>query len=362
MAGKISIERGASGIYKIRYTGPDGRRVQVSSRTRDRKQAEEYGAHLYAEAWRVQQLGERPRRTWREAVKRWVAEHSSKRSLAKDQANLMWLAGPLTGRHLDEITADLLRDIAAKRASEPADKRLDDDAAKDAKRTSVATVNRMLALVRSILRACVAWEWIDRAPVIKLRKEKAERMRWLTRDEADRLIAALPDHLKAPARFSLATGLREQNVLRLEWSQVDLDRRVAWIHADQAKGGASIAIPLNADAVVCLRGQQGIHDRWCFVGPNSGPVVRANNHGWRTAIIKAGVAPLRWHDLRHTWASWHVQAGTPMEVLMKLGGWKSLTMVMRYAHLSPGHLAAHADAIAGPKLVQTKKSKSAKVR
>jgi hypothetical protein len=51
----------------------------------------------------------------------------------------------------------------------------------------------------------------------------------------------------------------------------------------------------------------------------------------------------RWHDLRHTWASWHVMAGTPLEVLQKLGGWSSLAMVLRYAHLAPDHLAGYAD-------------------
>ena len=51
----------------------------------------------------------------------------------------------------------------------------------------------------------------------------------------------------------------------------------------------------------------------------------------------------RWHDLRHTWASWHVQAGTPIHALQELGGWQSYEMVLRYAHLAPGHLAAYAD-------------------
>lgn len=351
MASKIHVERGSTGIYKIRFTDPGGSRVQVSARTRDKRQAEELAAKMYAEAWRVEQLGDKQRRTWPEAVARWLAERPAKRSIGKDTANLRWL-NPLFGaKYLDAITADAIRDAANARASEPSDKREKGD---KTKLTSAATVNRMLALIRSILRAAVEWEWLDRAPVVKMRPEKAERMRWLTRAEADRLLDALPDHLKALARFTLATGLREQNVLRLEWSQVDLDRRVAWVHADQAKGGASFAVPLNADAVVCLRGQIGVHARWCFIGPNDGPIVRANNHGWRTAIKTADVAPLRWHDLRHTWASWHMQAGTPAEVLMKLGGWKSLAMVMRYSHLSPGHLAAYADAIAGPKLVQTK--------
>lgn len=68
---------------------------------------------------------------------------------------------------------------------------------------------------------------------------------------------------------------------------------------------------------------------------------------------RAGLEGFRWHDLRHTWASWHVQAGTPLAVLKELGGWSTLDMVMRYAHLAPEHLAEHAERIAGPRLVGT---------
>ena len=57
---------------------------------------------------------------------------------------------------------------------------------------------------------------------------------------------------------------------------------------------------------------------------------------------RAGISDFRWHDLRHTWASWHVQNGTPLEVLMQLGGWNSYEMVLRYAHLSQSHIACYA--------------------
>ncbi len=348
---EISIEpRGKRGILDIRFTAPDGRRVQKSSGTTDRRLAEEYASQLWTEAYREQRLGDRPRKTWEDAVTAWAAEHAHKRSLNKDQANLRWLHPHLAGTRLDKITAQTIRGIAAVRASEPANKR----SAKGAEGeppalTSAATVNRMLALLRSVLRYAVTLDWLDRAPAIKLRKEHADRLRWLTREEAELLLAELPEHLASAARFALATGLREQNVLRLEWNQVDLTRRIAWVHADQAKGGVSLSVPLNAAAMVTLRGQEGAHARWCFPGPDgSAPPVRASNKSWYSAVKRAGLEPLRWHDLRHTWASWHVQAGTPLEVLKELGGWKSLVMVMRYAHLSPGHLAKYADQLSAP--------------
>jgi len=111
-------------------------------------------------------------------------------------------------------------------------------------------------------------------------------------------------------QFSLATGLHESNVTGLEWSKVDLSRRVAWIHADQSKSGRAIGIPLNNEAIVVLRNQQGKHKHQVFTYRGM-PVLKANTKAWRQAQVRAGILDFRWHDLRHTWASWHVQNGTP---------------------------------------------------
>ncbi len=184
----------------------------------------------------------------------------------------------------------------------------------------------------------------------------------------------LPGHLEDLAAFSLATGLRQANVTELEWSQVDLERRVAWIHPDQAKAKKAITVPMNDHAVVVLRRQIGKHPVRIFTYKGK-PVAEANTKSWRKALDRTGIRPyddgllpsnkrkryptrnpdeykyqdFRWHDLRHTWASWHVQAGTPLHVLQELGGWASPEMVQRYAHLSAGHLADYANNIGGPK-------------
>ena len=63
----------------------------------------------------------------------------------------------------------------------------------------------------------------------------------------------------------------------------------------------------------------------------------------RRALLRAGIAEFRWHDLRHTWASWHAQAGTPLHVLQELGAWECVEMVRKYAHLSTVHLADYVD-------------------
>jgi len=320
-------------IYKrketwwIQFTAPDGRRVQQTAGTQIKQEAQELHDRLKAEAWRVKNLGDTPRHTWQEAVIRWLNEQSHKKSIETDRVRLRWLDKHLHNSWLDEITKPKI------------------DAIKSAKKNegvSNATVNRTLALLRSLLnRAKQDWEWLDSTPNVRLFPENATRVRWLSHEESDRLIDELPEHLKAMARFTLSTGLRESNVTGLQWSQLDMHRRCAWIHADQAKGKKAIAVPLNEDALTVIRQQIGKHDIHVFTYEGN-PVTRANNHAWRKALVRAGVKDFCWHDLRHTWASWHVQNGTPLHVLKELGGWSDLTMVLRYAHLSSKHLEEYA--------------------
>lgn len=335
--------RGKKGTLWIRFTAPDGRPVFRSSGTTDRALATEWASKFHAEHYRVARLGDKPRRRWAEAVPRWLADKAHKRSLNKDLHNLRWLDPWLGDSYLDEINADLLADISAARKAEPRDKRNPDSSP-----TSQSTVDRMLALVRSILRAAHGWGWLDALPPVKLAPPAPDDdYRWLTQDEAATLHDALADHLRPPYLFSLSTGWREQNVLRLEWSRVDLARKAAWVGGNETKGKRAIGAPLNRDALAILKGQQGKHDRWVFPSEEGKPYVRANNSGFQAAQRRAGIAPLRWHDLRHTWASWHVMAGTSLRSLMELGGWRSYKSVLRYAHLSSEHLAKDAAKVEG---------------
>lgn len=130
-------------------------------------------------------------------------------------------------------------------------------------------------------------------------------------------------------------------MIGLCWSLVDLDRRVAWIHPDQSKTRQAIVVPLNDDAMRVLILQRGRHPLRVFTYDGE-PVVAATTAAWYKALKRSGIDDFRWHDLRHTWASWHVQRGTPLHDLQELGGWKSAQMVRRYAHFSAGHLALHA--------------------
>ena len=91
-----------------------------------------------------------------------------------------------------------------------------------------------------------------------------------------------------------------------------------------------------------LRKQIGKHQAHVFTF-NGKPVTQVNTKEWRKALKQAGIVNFRWHDLRHTWASWHIQDGTPLHVLQELGGWSTPEMVQKYAHLSSAHLAQWVD-------------------
>jgi len=144
-------------------------------------------------------------------------------------------------------------------------------------------------------------------------KERKRRVRWVTRVEAERLLSSLPTHQADMARFALSTGLRQANVTGLEWAQLDMQRRVAWIHPDQAKARKAIPVPLNDEAVDVIRRQLGKHNARVFTFKGE-PVRAVNTKAWKRALHLAGIEDFRWHDLRHTWASWHVQAGTPLRL------------------------------------------------
>lgn len=108
-------------------------------------------------------------------------------------------------------------------------------------------------------------------------------------------------------------------------------------------------MPLNETALVVLRKQIGKHPTRVFTFRGQ-PISQVNTKAWTTALERAGIRDFRWHDLRHTFATWHRQAGTPTYELQRLGGWKTGAMVDRYAHVAPEALqgaAARLDAMTG---------------
>lgn len=323
-------------IWHVDVVSPSGERVRQSTGTTNKALAQEFHDKLKHELWRIAKLGDRPRRTWNEAVVRWLKEQAHKATIQTDKIHLRWLDAHLGGKYLDAINRAMVDRLTDARITEG---------------VSNASVNRVLEVLRAILRKSVnEWEWLDRAPQVRMLKEPTRRIRFLTREEAQRLLAVLPEHLADMAAFSLATGLRRSNVTGMQWSQVDVVKRLAWIHPDQAKARKAIPVPLNAEAVLLIRKQIGKHPThvFCYHGH---PILQVSTKAWYKALDRAGIEDFRWHDLRHTWASWHVQNGTPLFALQELGGWESPEMVRRYAHLAADHLAPYADKLCALRVV-----------
>lgn len=281
--------------------------------------------------WEEDRLGIKPRRVWQEAVIRYLRETTHKASHETDKFHFRWLDPYLRDVVLTDIKRDFLEELIAAKLKE---------------NVQPATVNRIMEVVRAVLRkAANEWEWIERVPSFRFLKEPTRRIRFLTRPDASRLLLELPPHLKALVQFSLETGLRKSNVTGLQWDQIDMSRRCAWIHPDQAKARRAIAVPLSKVAIEVVRSLMGQHHTHVFTYRGN-PITQVNTKAWHAALKRAGIINFRWHDLRHTWASWHAQAGTPLHILQELGGWESAEMVRRYAHLTSDHLIPFVDRLA----------------
>ena len=152
-------------------------------------------------------------------------------------------------------------------------------------------------------------------------------------------------HLRDMATFSRASGLRAADVTESRWSAVDFDRRLAWVHPDEAKARKAISVPLNGEAISILQKQIGKHREIVFTFKGK-RVKQLSTAAWYKVLGRAGIDNFRWHDSCHTWASWHVQGGTPLNVLQELGGWSRYSTVQRYAHLAADHPAPWAERLA----------------
>ena len=290
-----------------------GKTVRQSLETEDREQAERLYDKIRAELWEQKHLGKTPERLWEEAALVYVQQchkeiaEGIRKTL--DAHRLAWLNKQLTGTPLRNITRKQVKTMLKERPSK----------------------RHYAALVSAVLRAAVEEEFIGSKPEVMVGEPSAERTRWLAPDEAERLLNAA-GYLRDAVLFSLATGLRQANVFGLRWSWIK-DRSVM-IPKDEFKQGREHAIPLNKTALECISRQIGKHGEFVFTREGT-PLTKNNCKGrWYAAMKQAGIQDFRWHDLRHTWASYSLQNGVPLPIVEALGGWKSGRMVSRYAHSS----------------------------
>jgi len=316
-------------IWWISFTTPNNERMRCSAKTTVKKEAQELHDKLKKDSWTQDRLGFDYSQAWSTAARDWVETTIGTTSYDRNTNKIKWLKLFFKEKSLIEIDRRLICKVADIKKKE----------------TSGANANRYLAVISAVLHRAYKWDLIPKIPSISRYSEPKKRIRWLTRHKYNDLLLHLPNYLKPMVKFSVATGLRKSNVKLLQWNQVDVDRKVAWVHADEAKGGDAIGVPLNSDALNALDMAKGLNERLVFVSKTGRTLNEPNNKDWRKALKRAGIENFRWHDLRHTWASWHVQNGTPLYALKELGGWKTLAMVEKYAHLAPEHLARYADNI-----------------
>lgn len=212
------------------------------------------------------------------------------------------------------------------------------------------TVNRNLAVLKRLLNVAIDWDLLQENPVrrVKMAREDNARMRFLTREEAGKLLDACRrsrNKTLAPlVLVALNTGARRGELLGLRWADVSLEART--ISFPRTKNGDRRDVPVNGVTMQALRERRLAKGRTEHVFADDGRVPWDFRGAWEAAVKLAGIEDFRFHDLRHTYASWGAQAGMDVRRLQRLLGHKTLAMTMRYSHLGPRDLREAVDLVA----------------
>lgn len=296
------------------------------------------------------------------AFGRYLLEHAqflpSLDDVTRDAVDIAAAFGKST--YLHEIDDDRLAEVIARWRAEP-DRRYRRRRRKEEgppPLISPRTVNARVERLRAVINMA-GEKWNKAVPKIAWKRHKLKepppRERYLAPQEAERLIELAAPHLRPGIRMALFTGLRLDNVIGLDWRQVDLRNRQ--LHVVQ-KGGERHTVPLIEPLFIMLAN----------MGPkDSGPVftytpplskraaalgyrpkprpIKSWRRAWRTALRRAGIEDFRWHDLRHTCASWMVWKGVDLATVRKVLGHRTIATTMRYAHLQTDAQRRALDAI-----------------
>jgi integrase len=300
-----------------------GIRVEESTGTSDRRVAEEIRAKREAEILSESIYGRRATATFAHAAVSYLENGGSKRFTAAVIS--YWGTTPLAQINQDAI------DAGAKKLFSNA---------------SPATRNRQFfAVTSAILHHAAKRGWCP-TPLIQRPRSSDPRIRWITIEEANRLVEACSEHLRPLVIFMLYTGARAGEALWLDWKMVDLSR--AHVTFPKTKNGEARGVPLHPRVVAELANLKH-RSGDVFRRPDGEPYSRPRNaddtsagtrikKAFAGACRRAAITDFHPHDCRHTWATWHYAENRDLGSLMRLGGWKSERMVMRYAHVNVGEL------------------------
>ncbi|MGH7183385.1 MAG: site-specific integrase, partial [Nitrospiraceae bacterium] len=198
------------------------------------------------------------------------------------------------------------------------------------------------------------WEWCRENPMHRVSMEpvRNEVDRWLTANEEERLLAVSSPWLREIIGLALNTGMRQGEILNLQWQDVDFARGVLMVM--QSKNGTHRTIPLNATVYELLAGKQattGASRGSVFLTPLGNVLhVRYLVREFYEARNRAGIPDFRFHDMRHTFATRLVQRGVDLYKVQRLLGHKTNLMTQRYAHHSPESLREGVNVLDQPQL------------
>ena len=215
------------------------------------------------------------------------------------------------------------------------------------KTISHGTVNRYLAALSHVLTVAVKeLKWLPESPMrdVSKFKEAKGRVRYLSNEERERLLQsiALSDnpYLHTIVVLALSTGMRKNEIMTLTWSDVDLDRGL--IMLEETKNNERRSVPLVGKAHQLVQElAKGLQEPSGLLFPGKDPSKPIEiKKAWYTALRRSGVDDFRFHDLRHTAASYLAMNGASLPEISEVLGHKTYDMVKRYAHLSKPHMAS----------------------
>jgi len=285
--------------------------------------------------------------TFHNLIQQFSAAHPN-RETERDDYSLKHLYPFFNPRPLNNATRQDARDYITFRQSQGA---------------SAGTINREIGFFSAALTWAKREGWpVDNIMIGMRQQEPSGRDRWLTRDEADRLLNAArrprAPYLHDYVLLILQTGLRPGEALSLEWDRVDLGQRLIHFNPSDQKNRQRDSVPLNDDAVGALL------SRWNWIQQRcpASPWVFCNAEGDRIGTVKkafaaavkdAGIKGCHPHDLRRTAGSWMIQAGVGIEAVSKILRHADIRVTAQvYAHLSKDNLRAAADALIMPTKAQ----------
>jgi integrase len=310
-----------------------GKKIQRSLETDNKNLAVSIEAKLRTELIEGKYFDkhEGERRTFKEMVDRFTKEHAPKVSLNMQKSYLTskkHLLSFFGDSRLSTITPKTVNDYKVSRKNQ---------------RKKPATINKELAMLQKAFNLAVKqWEWLKENPCLMIpgERENNQRDRWLSEDEERRFLENSPQWLRDIIVFDLHTGLRQDELLSLQWDRVDLFRRVIIIQ--ESKNGKPRTIPLNQIALDILMEKAKVRSLKSDLVFPSIVMTKINRRNLvRSFDIvreKAGIQNFHFHDLRHTFATRLAQRGVDLYRISKLLGHQGITMTQRYAHHCPESL------------------------